>query len=135
MTTKQTGTTEATHTATPWTLSRSFVGRDTSALKTTTVVAGTTVVAECNKRPVQEAEANARFIVRACNAHDALVAACRGLLASYATSTDYKANMLPRDGRRCLHCHSQWDRETPEAHAGRCPVPKAVAALAAACPE
>lgn len=63
----------ATHTPTPWN-----VTRDENHVRALIRDAGFMRVAECGRAFVPGiAEANAAFIVRACNAHDELVAALR----------------------------------------------------------
>jgi hypothetical protein len=40
-------------------------------------------------RSIEESKANARFIAKACNAHDELLAACRAALLSLASQRKY----------------------------------------------
>ena len=64
------------HTPTPWgTKSRS--GWDTG---NAAVWSGPTLVAQCGRQGTPEQLANAAFIVRACNAHEALVEALERLM-------------------------------------------------------
>jgi len=60
----------------PWMVSRSIcVGRPGDVKSTTIANENNEIVANCFRVPIGTAEANAAYIVRACNAHDDLVQA------------------------------------------------------------
>lgn len=70
---------EQTHTPTPWMADGPMVSK-----------AGTLIcVADCEDlakdMPDEEAEANAKFIVLACNSHDALLKSCKNLVEQFRT--------------------------------------------------
>jgi len=67
---------ETTHTPTPWRRAPSWLERGW------VIKSGDIIIAVLNRRDKPEwNEANATFIVRACNSHAKLLAACRDLLS------------------------------------------------------
>lgn len=67
------------HTPTPWALVEGPKAR--GSIKSVCKGLPQSIVAQAGGQPtVEEREANAAFIVNACNAHDALVKALKGLL-------------------------------------------------------
>lgn len=79
-----------THTPTPYTIEL-----DTNPI---TIVDGNgEVVAYCGHSDIPANQRNAAFIVRACNAHDALVKAARNLLAYLGDDFQYKREDALRD--------------------------------------
>lgn len=80
------------HSPVPWELHASADGRNSVRIcrPDTTLERGCQVIAEAEilGMPRLEAEANARFIFEACNAHDDLLAACRFTLSVMRANHD-----------------------------------------------
>lgn len=89
------------HTATPWHIQHEF------DFEPTFILAGEDeelLVAACRPDELPNARANAAFIVRAVNAHDALVEAVKQLLQAYAPNAQRSAD---EEGEQCLHSSVQ----------------------------
>lgn len=85
-------TQETKHTPTPWHLSRTRIGNCTIEAACAKQHGGGVAIATCrasrrSKESCDEADANAAFIVRACNAHEGFVRVCGKLMDDYEGKT------------------------------------------------
>lgn len=70
------------HTPTPWRESRGFISSDANGYVPLITPFREDAHREMHGNPTPEAQANAEFIVRACNSHDDLLKACESARAT-----------------------------------------------------
>ena len=104
---EKTQMTNATHTPTPWRISQVYTGEEKSYPKNSLRIAGPkTASVQC----VYKRE-NAEFIVRAVNAHDALVSSCEFALAilEQAEQHEQADGEVGRASTTCIHIRHALD--------------------------